>query len=227
MDNLVYYVRSLRLALLAAFSCICCQCTAIDQMTQWWEVPPTSTVHQVGIAAGLGNCDCSSKQYALFMIDVNSTTNGVFTGFELKASTNNFSSAASEDVKLQFYSQSEIADTGRDGDEFNHLGIDKMKLFACTSFGSDDVRSYAYITNTVVFLGQPMRIAALVDASCLKRHPDGDWLSDSNEDLVWCYARNTLNSGMEKEKRTSKALWRACAPVRWYKELPSWAKTGQ
>ena len=83
------------------------------------------------------------KRYALFIVDVNCETSGAFTGFELKGTTNNFSHAVTEDVRLQFYSQSEIADTGREGH------IDRMMLFVCTSHDSEDVRSWTRIPNTI------------------------------------------------------------------------------
>lgn len=159
------------------------------------------------------------KRYALFIVDVNCETSGAFTGFELKGTTNNFSHAVTEDVRLQFYSQSEIADTGREGH------IDRMMLFVCTSHDSEDVRSWTRIPNTIDFPHQLTRIAALVDVTCLERHPDGEWLRDDNEELIWCYLRDRpLDPPYEYEKGTTKSLWRPIVPVRWYRELPAWAR---
>lgn len=159
------------------------------------------------------------KRYALFIVDVNCETSGAFTGFELKGTTNNFSHAVSEDVRLQFYSQSEIADTGREGH------IDRMMLFVCTSHDSEDNRSWTRIPNTIDFPHQLTRIAALVDVTCLERHPDGEWLRDDNEELIWCYLRDRpLDPPYEYEKGTTKSLWRPIVPVRWYRELPAWAR---
>ena len=191
-------------------------CAAVDSSTLWWDVPPTSTVYQAGLDAGLGGA-CEKKRYALFFIDVNvSSTNGAYVGFELKASTNNFSALLGKAAQMQFYSQSEVADTGG--------GYDKMKLFVCTSHGSEDVRSYTRITNTIDFPHYLTRVVVLVDASCLVRCPDGDWLRDDNEDLMWSYTRDRVNDPSERESGTDRSLWRPTAPVRWYKKLPSWAR---
>ena len=122
-------------------------------------------------------------------------------------------------MRLQFYSQSEIADTGREGH------IDRMMLFVCTSHDSEDVRSWTRIPNTIDFPHQLTRIAALVDVTCLERHPDGEWLRDDNEELIWCYLRDRqLDPPYEYEKGTTKSLWRPIVPVRWYRELPDWAR---
>lgn len=163
----------------------------------------------------------SEKRVAMFIVPVNEGPPFTYKGFELKCSTNNFSSAASETVKLQFYAQSEIADSG--------IGstIDKMKLFACTSYFDDtrDLRSYSPIGNTIDFHNDLYSVVVLVDVSCLKRHPEanGAWLSDDNEDLAWCYLRDKSND-VEREELTDGPLWRPIAPVKWFKEVPSWAR---
>ena len=162
------------------------------------------------------------RRIAMFIVPVNHETRpSTFKGFELKASTNNFSSAAAESVRLQFYSQSEIADEG------SGSTIDKMKLFACTSYFDDtrDLRSYSPIGNTIDYGNDLYSVVALVDVSCLKRHPEdnGAWLSEDNEDLVWCYLRDTAND-VEREELTTGALWRPIAPAKWFRELPSWAR---
>ncbi len=159
------------------------------------------------------------KRYALFIVDVNCETDGAFVGFELKGTTNNFSHAVSEDVRLQYYSQSEIADTGVEGH------VDRMMLFVCTSHDSEDVRSWTRIANTIDFPHHLTRIAALVDVTCLERHPDVEWLRDDNEELIWCYLRNRANDPpVEYEQGTTTGLWRTIVPVRWYRELPAWAR---
>ena len=168
-----------------------------------------------------------ARRIALFLVDVNDAADGVYCGFELKASTNNFTHATNEDVRLQFYAQSEIADTGEGATPGNSLGIDRMMLFTGTSAGTEDVRAWTRIPNTVEWSGKPMRMAVLVDASCLVRHPEdgGDWLSEGNEELVWCYLRNrALSPPYEREGSTAHSLWRPIQPARWYSSLPEWAR---
>lgn len=157
------------------------------------------------------------KRIAMFIIPVNYATNGNFTGFELKASTNNFSHAAgTEETRLQFYAQSEVADTGENG-------WDKMKMYIGTSrLSSYDVRAYTKLPNTLEWSYDLNGVVVLVDASCLVKHPDGDWLREDNEDLMWCYLRNT-SGGVEYEYGTDRTLWRPIAPVRWFSGLPNWA----
>ena len=159
------------------------------------------------------------KRIAMFIIPVNYATNGNFTGFELKASTNNFSHAAgTEDTRLQFYSQSEVADKGADyGNNW-----DKMKMYVGTGYGSSwDVRAYTKIGNTIDWGYELRNVVVLVDASCIVKHP-GDWLREDNEDLMWCYLRN-MNNDAEHEDGSTKTLWHPIAPVRWFSELPNWA----
>ena len=142
-----------------------------------------------------------------------------FSGFELKASTNNFSNAAgTDDTRLQFYSQSEVADKGaEDGNEW-----DKMKMYVGTGYGSSwDVRAYTKIGNTIDWGYELRNVVVLVDASCIVKHP-GDWLREDNEDLMWCYTRN-MNNDVEYENGSTKTLWNPIAPVRWFSELPNWA----
>ena len=157
------------------------------------------------------------KRIAMFIVPVNHEKNGSFTGFELKASTNNFSHASgSENTRLQFYAQSEVANTGENG-------WDKMKMYIGTShLSSYDVRAYTKLPNTLEWSYDLNSVVVLVDASCLVKHPDGDWLREDNEDLMWCYLRNT-SGGVEYEYGTDRTLWRPIAPVRWFSRLPNWA----
>ena len=163
-----------------------------------------------------------ARRIAMFIIPVNAETNGVFCGLELKASTNNFSHAdgVTEDVRLQYYAQSEIADTGLVGTNV----WDRVRLYVCTSQGFGDKRSYTRILNTIDWPRPLTSVVALVDASCLARHPDGDWLRENNDDLSWCYLRNrAVSPPYELEAGTSQSLWRPIAPARWYASMPAWA----
>lgn len=167
-------------------------------------------------------CAPVTRRVAMFVVPVNAETNGVFCGFELKASTNNFSHAGEidEGTRLQFYAQSELADTGIEG---SHTW-DKMRLYVCTHHGTDDVRRYTRITNTIDWPYPLTSVVVLVDTSCLVRHPGGDWLRDDNEELTWCYCRDrAITPPYEQEPGTNRSLWRPIAPVRWFTQLPDWA----
>ena len=176
--------------------------------------------------------DWGDKKMALFLIDVNTqvsantnTSTHLFSGFELKATTNNFAEATSEAVKLQFYAQSEIADTGM-GPSSGSLGIDKMRMYMCVDDGNGtDIRKWKKISNTMTInQARISRIAVLVDASCLIRHPENNakWLNEDNEELIWVYHRDKAGSH-EYIPGTTKLLWKPIMPVKWYKKLPSWA----
>lgn len=154
----------------------------------------------------------NTKRYAMFIIPVNYDNNGIFTDFELKATTNNFARGVTSN--LLFYAQSTCADTAENG-------WDKMKLFTGTSIDSADVRSYTYIANTAFYTNYLRSVVVVVDAQCLLRHP-GDWLRDNNDELIWTYLR-VSSMGMEEEKGTTRTLWIPTAPVRWFKKLPKWA----
>lgn len=201
-------------------------------------------------------CDCPSNLVALFIIPLNYTSSGAYEHFELKASTNNFyavesigNSTEQEYVRLQYYSQSEIADKGISIPETEGLGgevkpnssLDRMWIFACTGFHdnpsigsfSGDVRSWYYIGSTLCGIGRwlhkPTTIAVLVDTTCLERHKEsrgGEWLSKENQELVWSWTRYYYD-GTERHSETesggTRPLWRPIAPDRWYSEIPGWA----
>lgn len=182
----------------------------------------------------------------MFLIPVNYTTNGQFTGFELKASTNNFSHSTPEEVRLQYFSRSEVANTGVPGIPYDpgagyegEITVDKMWIFQCTYFnqwgpGFDgDVRSWFYLTNSVVWPHQLTTVAVLVDTQCLLRHPqdpehpEDDWLIDTDKELVWSYCRYGVGvdwTKYEMERDTpNSGLWRTITPIRWFKAMPEWA----
>jgi len=142
----------------------------------------------------------SANRIAMFVIPVNDRASTVtnqyfFAGFELKASTNNFGSA-DENVNLQFYSQSEVADNGSSSGP----AIDKMWLYVCSSLGGRDNRSYTQIPNTIDWDHPLNKVVVLVDTSRLVRHPEsipGEWLNEKNKNLIWCYLRDKDQEGVE------------------------------
>ena len=54
------------------------------------------------------------------------------------------------------------------------------------------------------------------------RRTNYDWLSEENAEVVWCYARADA-SGSEKDTN-GKVIWHPAVPVRWFRNLPEWAK---
>ncbi|MBQ6338583.1 MAG: hypothetical protein IJI36_05495 [Kiritimatiellae bacterium] len=153
----------------------------------------TNFTQHVRNIAGAGGGSAAPKRIAMFIVPVNqkpqinSFNSYPAYGFELKATTNNFARAANEAAKLQFYAQSEIADTGSPASG-SSLGIDRMKLYMTTTNETSDIRSLDRIDNTIPFVGKELQeVVVLVDATCLVRHPEdnGAWLSEDNEDLTW------------------------------------------
>lgn len=165
------------------------------------------------------NPPVAEKKYALFMVPVNLTTNGTFNGFELKASTNNFmKSSPTNEVSPQFYSQSEYANIGGTNNSTEVI-MDKMWLFACSRH-LGDVRAYHWITNTIEYTFHLETVAVLVEQNCLERYPEGDWLKESNQNLMWSWARHRNGEvGIYTDR-----VWRPIMPVRWYEKCPNWAK---
>lgn len=193
---------------------------------------------QIALKSDIGD---PIKTIAMFEIPINYGTDGTFTDFELKATTNNYASASGEYVRLQFYAQSEIANSGisiqdaiADGKNENS-SIDRMYIFETTSRHSGnsgytgDNRGYFYIKNTIDWNFKPSTVIVLIDTSCLERHKEnvpGQWLSNANEELIWSYTRYASNGGevqREKESGTTSVLWRPITPVKWFKEMPKWA----
>jgi hypothetical protein len=168
------------------------------------------------------------NRIAMFIIPVNNeSTDIVYKGFELKASTTNFTGATESD-KLQFYAQSTVVQAWGDNRYW-----DGMNLYILTGENSGDVRRHTKIPNTQGAATRLTDVVVLVDFRCCASHwPGGtvggsvydgdDWLRDDNEDLIWCYCRQKAN-GYETEPTRGNSLWRPIAPVRWFSKWPSWA----
>lgn len=170
-----------------------------------------------------------NKTIAMFIIPLNmpSLTPAMFSpeytfaGFELKASTNNFNGVSQNPSLIQFYSDSAVAD--QDGSSLPGFTGDKMKLFTCNPLASE-FRAYSYIGNTstsALFDYSVESVVVIIDASCLRRHPGGGWLSESNENLSWCFIRTSFAD--EHEELYDGQFWHPIAPVRWFGEMPEWA----
>ena len=163
------------------------------------------------------------RRHALFILDLNAEPGGMWRSFELKASTNNFTSA-DETAKLCYWGCSDEADGYADGvlPQNRERGEDKMRLYWLTTRGAADRdgRSWTKIGTTFDIDGpHPKRLAVLISPElCL----DGKWLGEENEEVVWSFTRCDA-TGPERDTN-GKMLWHPIQPVRWYRNLPEWAK---
>ena len=162
------------------------------------------------------------KRFAMFIIPLNDTAyasdlNSHYTQFELKASTNNFSTSDSEEASCCFYSHSGHADGF-------YSTNDRMHLFL--NHGGSDQRSYVRIPNTLEGMMNyaPSDVIVIVDATLMNHdRSDGSWLYENNDDVIWTWVR-TKNGTQESDPGTGHCLWRPISPVRWFTTLPAWAK---
>ena len=192
------------------------------------EEPSPKAVEKIAYLSDL------ERRIAMFIIPVNYTTNGPWTSFELKASTNNFChgrmNEIPEEVFMQYFMDSDVADVGGLGSDQTFR--DRAKLYVVNEGKGDmglEKRSYTRIANTAVLHGirHVEEVVVLVDAHDLIRHPeewkcDNPWLTSLNEHLMWIYGRKGI--GQWEEAHGSKPMWRPVAPVRWFKEMPNWSQ---
>ena len=164
----------------------------------------------------------AERRHALFILDLNAENGGKWRSFELKASTNNFTSAAGETAKVCFWGCSDEADGYSDTTVplSRTRGQDRMRLFWLTKRLGGDGRTWTRIPTTLDLTGEnPKKLAVLVSPDlCF----DGGWLGEENGEAVWCYTRGDA-SGPEKDTN-GEILWQPVQPVRWYRELPEWAR---
>ena len=131
----------------------------------------------------------AERHHALFIIDLNAENGGKWRAFELKASTNNFTSAEGEDAKLCYWGCSDEADGYTDATvpHSRTRGEDKMRLYWLTTRGAAgrDGRSWSRIGTPLDLTGaNPKYLAVLVSPElCF----DGKWLGEENEEVVWSY----------------------------------------
>ena len=166
----------------------------------------------------------AERRHALFLIDLNAENAGKWRSFELKASTNNFAqiSGGGEAANMVFWGCSDEADGYADGVNpiLADRGQDRMKLFWLTTRKGGDGRAWSKISTTLDLTGaNPKKLAVLVSPDlCF----DGGWLGEKNEEVVWCYTRGDA-SGSEKDTN-GEVLWHPVHPVRWFRDLPEWAR---
>ena len=169
----------------------------------------------------------AERRHALFVLDLNAENGGRWRSFELKASTNNFArvEGGGEAANMVFWGCSDEADGYADGANpiLADRGQDRMKLFWLTTRvagGGSDGRAWTRIGTTLDLTGAyPKSLAVIVSPDlCF----DGSCLSEENEEIVWCYARADA-SGSERDTN-GVTVWHPVQPVRWFRDLPEWAK---
>ena len=167
----------------------------------------------------------AERRHALFVIDLNAENGGKWRSFELKASTNNFAKF-SETVRTNncYWGISDDADGFADAalPLWPGRSLDRMRLYWLTARGAADrdPRAWTKIGSTLDITGaNPKRLAALVSPELCY---DRGWLGEENEEIVWCYLRCDA-SGPEKDSNGAQ-LWHPICPVKWYRNLPEWAK---
>ena len=173
----------------------------------------------------------AERRWALFILDLNDAEGGQWRGFELKASTNNFT-AATEGMRMVFWSISDEADKYLPGSAV-HRSPDGMRLYITHRDPSDpdpllsrwnDNRPWRRYGSTVETIGLcPQRIAVIVGRDNCSN--GGAWLSSDNEELVWSWMR--FGGGGPETDADDHYAWRPVQPVRWYLDLPEWAKQGR
>ena len=167
------------------------------------------------------------RRYALFVVPLNDYRSDAgaspWNGFELKASTNNFSEAVDSDRRITFWCPSHGSSTGAftsDDADFFLVGDDQ------TTQQTRDNRAWVRCDNTLnsgILAGArtPNFIAVLVSPDKCKRETDTSWLREDNDDLIWSYMR--VNNEVHESHTGGKSLWNPIMPVRWYSSRPSWA----
>lgn len=165
------------------------------------------------------------RRYALFVVPLNDyrsdASSPPWNGFELKASTNNFSEAVDQSRRITFWCPSHGSSTGAftsDDADFFLVGDDQ------TTEQTRDNRAWIRFDNTLlagVHRRTPNFIAVLVSPERCKRETDTSWLREDNDDLIWSYMR--VNDEAHESHTDGKSLWNPIMPVRWYSSRPSWA----
>ena len=180
----------------------------------------------------------SKKRYAMFILTMNELRNecsGNWSQFELKASTNNFTTTAipGEDWretvkrKMIFMSHSAYADMP------GAFETDGMRMYINTRGATATEKEqwkYHRIRNTSTdplirgsWTYTPTDIIVIVDPAMLYLHADAEWLRPDNDDLTWTFLKADETDYERDPEDGERGLWRPTAPVRWLETLPDWA----
>ena len=162
----------------------------------------------------------AERRHALLVIDLNAENGGRWRSFELKASTNNFALGwRGGPTNMCYWCCSDEADGYADGGARTQ---DRMRLYWLTTRGAvdRDGRAWTRIGTTLDLEGAyPEKLAVLLSPELCR---EGGWLGEENEEVVWSYTRADA-TGAEKDTNGA-VLWHPVQPVRWFRDLPEWAK---
>ena len=156
--------------------------------------------------------DEGERRVAVFVIPLNAPDDGGWNCLELKATTNNFDATVGGESRLVYYAHTSVPDGG----EYGGTSLDGVGVFLVGT-GEDD-RSYVATEGDA--LDGARSVVLVVDVSKCRR-TDGAWLSSECDDLAWVCLRGS-NDGREMDG--GRTAWRPCAPVRWCRTLPNWAR---
>ena len=152
------------------------------------------------------------RGYAMFVIDMNPDGSNKWYHIELKASTNNFATAAG----LTFFC----------GTSMNGLGeYDGCRLYAMGKRLDPDIRRWIAIRDTQLMaegMYAPFSLLVIIDPDMFRRGQGSSWMNDVNEELTWSYVR--IGHTSSEKDADGNSRWRATMPVRWYRKLPEWAR---
>jgi hypothetical protein len=186
------------------------------------------------------------KKVALFILPINpqSSTDGrLFSGFELKATTNNFLhvTSASDLVsgRMVFWCASSHINEEKTGlpHGWPNRSWDNMWIFSC-DYNVPDERAWTKwkeisdsgngnVSLTQVNNRYPRYVAVIVCKEMLHRENheyDDGWLSSENEELLWSYVRTT--DGELERDSSNHPIWTVCQPIKWLTSVPEWAEGG-
>ena len=206
--------------------CLLVTCATVASMTLFAERTASRSWVSENFVGRTNEWKLAERRHALFILDLNAENAGKWRSFELKASTNNFAwvEGGSEAANMVFWGCSDEADGYTDGVNpiLADRGQDLMRIFWLTTRGvmRRDGRAWTRIPTTLNLAGaNPKKLAVLVSPElCF----DGRWLGEENEEVVWCYTRGDA-SGPEQDTNGA-VIWHPIHPVRWFRNLPEWAK---
>lgn len=154
-----------------------------------------------------------ARRYAMFILPMKFHGDAVtYCDVELKASVANFSAATDSTSRCTFWCHTSRVPTATN---------DSCRIYALNVQG-EDARAWTrleYASDVPASEASP-ELVLIVSPDCCTR-TNGRWLYELNEEIVWSYVRCTA-SGREETARGA-AMWRPCAPARWFASLPAWA----
>ena len=178
-----------------------------------WSIPSACKIYAM---KDVDEESGANGKYPLFVIDLNPGTERIWTGIELKATTNNF--VGSDTVSVPFYTATTANGMYLGGTET----YDWCRLYILSQRAHYDIRKWIRITNTFDLNGYaPTSLAIIVDPTLFKRGQGDTWMKENNEELIWSYTKVGLDSS--ETDQDGENVWRPIMPVKWYKQIPEWA----